>query len=49
MLVEGESSKESCLSEVPSRRSFQNREMFDISKFYCARMFNVVLMCMCLC
>ena len=30
--MEGEESKESCLSEVPSKRSFKNKELFDISK-----------------
>ena len=28
----GEMSKESCLSEVPSKRAIKNKELFDISK-----------------
>ena len=30
--LEGEESKESCLSEVPSKRAIKNKELFDIGK-----------------
>ena len=41
--LEGEESKESCFSEMSSKRAIKNKELFDISKYY--NFFNITIIC----